>query len=64
VLNTLGGDVVVDTKTMNFNPLDDAGYVQIQEGDRIHVSGEFDINLFDKNEVNAKNIFTIEKYGS
>lgn len=46
-------DVTVDTAAMKYNPLDDVGYQQIDVGDRIHVSGTLDENLFVRNEVDA-----------
>lgn len=46
----------VDTMQMAYNPLDDAGVVQIGEGDFVSVSGDLDLNVFDENEISAEAI--------
>ncbi|MDB2414820.1 hypothetical protein N9W34_03520 [Rickettsiales bacterium] len=64
ILQTSAGDIVVDTKTMSYNPLDDSGFVQVDVGDKVYVSGEFDVNFFDKNEIDASSIATVVEYKS
>lgn len=48
--------VSVDTMQMGYNPLDDSGVVQIEEGDFVSVSGDLDLNVFDENEISAETI--------
>lgn len=55
-LDTGAYKVSVDTIGMAYNPLDDKGYQQIDKGDRIYVSGEVDLNVFDENELSASAI--------
>ncbi|NMT65124.1 NirD/YgiW/YdeI family stress tolerance protein [Marinobacter orientalis] len=51
--------VSVDTLQMGFNPLDDVGFVQVEEGDFVSVSGDLDMSVFDETEISAE---TIVKY--
>lgn len=46
----------VDVSDMSFNPLDDEGYLKIDEGDRVKVIGEMDVNLFEGRELEADTI--------
>lgn len=54
-------EVRIDTDEMAYNPLDDKGYQQIDEGDRIYVSGELDIGFFEANEIKAHTITSLTK---
>lgn len=58
-LNTGENKLIVDTKELNYNPLDDKGYQQIDKGDRIYVTGLVDINIFDANELDALTITSL-----
>lgn len=49
-------EVSVDTLKMDYNPLDDVGLVQIEEGDFVSVSGDLDLSVFDENEISAETI--------
>ncbi len=55
-LDTGAYKISVDTIGMAYNPLDDKGYQQIDEGDRIYVSGKVDVGIFDENELAASTI--------
>lgn len=48
--------VSVDTMQLGYNPLDDSGVVQIEEGDFVSVSGDLDLGVFDENEISAETI--------
>lgn len=61
MLNTGKGKIRVDTRTMNYNPLDDVGYQIIIPGDRVSVSGKLDLDLFEKQEIEASTIITLKK---
>ncbi|PXX91632.1 hypothetical protein DIT71_07060 [Marinobacter vulgaris] len=49
-------EVSVDTMQMGYNPLDDVGLVQIEEGDFVSVSGDLDLGVFDETEISAETI--------
>jgi hypothetical protein len=51
----------IDTVDMAYNPLDDQGYQQIEEGDRVTVFGDMDLSLFDEREISAETIVTLER---
>ena len=55
-LDTGAFKISVDTIGMAYNPLDNKGYQQIDEGDRIYVSGRVDKSVFDENELAASAI--------
>lgn len=57
-IDTGDRQVSVDTLQMGYNPLDDVGVVQIEEGDFVGVSGDLDLNVFDENEISAEAIIT------
>lgn len=50
--------VSVDTMQMGYNPLDDVGTVQIEEGDFVSVSGDLDLSVFDEAEISAETIIS------
>lgn len=52
--------MTVDTMTLPYNPLDDAGVTQIDEGDLIRVSGYVDDVFFDNREINAVSLTSFE----
>jgi len=51
--------LTVDTSLMAYNPMDDKGFQQVDEGDHVIVSGELDLDLFEEQELIAENIVTI-----
>lgn len=52
---------VVETSEMGYNPLDDEGFQQIEEGDRVSVSGTMDTDFFEGRELVADTIVTLSK---
>lgn len=46
----------VDVGDMSFDPLDDQGYLRIDEGDRVKVIGQMDVSLFEGRELEADTI--------
>ena len=52
-LNTGFREVTVDTSDLKFDPLDNAGFTQIDRLDRVRVSGLVDDDFFDGKEVEA-----------
>lgn len=60
-LDTGASTITVDTAKLNYNPLDKEGYQQIEKGERIYASGLVDINIFDKKELDATNVITIQE---
>jgi len=55
-IDTGDNRVSVDTLRMGYNPLDDVGMVQIEEGDFVSVSGDLDLSVFDEAEISAEAI--------
>lgn len=47
-------DVSVDE--LGYNPLDDSGYQKVEVGDRVSVSGDIDLGLFERQEMDAKSL--------
>ncbi|MBD3671644.1 MAG: hypothetical protein HUJ29_12815 [Gammaproteobacteria bacterium] len=59
ILNTAIGEVHVDTSTMDYNPVDNIGFQQIEEGDKIVVNGRLDTGFYENKEVLADSLITI-----
>ncbi|MGB0742968.1 MAG: hypothetical protein ACPGSB_00445 [Opitutales bacterium] len=59
-LNTGKSVIKVDTDELGYNPVDDAGYQKIEEGDRISVYGYMDDEFFDGRVLDALSITTLE----
>lgn len=59
-LTSNGAEVSVDTLDLSYNPLDNYGWQQIKEGDRITVAGTLDSSLFDETELSAEAIYVLE----
>lgn len=53
-------DLTVDTDTMAYDPLDADGYQRIKPGDLVSVSGEVDLNVFDRRVIDADSVVTLE----
>lgn len=49
----------VDTDGMAFDPLDDEGYLKIEEGDTVKVIGQMGVSLFEGRELNADTVVKI-----
>ena len=61
--SALAGAFVLEVETayLTYNPLDDVGYQQIDEGDRVYVTGDLDNRIFANREIEAFNIITLEE---
>lgn len=59
-LDTGERQISVDTLQMDFNPLDDVGVVQVEEGDFVSVSGDLDLSVFDEAEISAETIISYD----
>lgn len=53
-------EVEVDTSPMVYDPLDEAGFQQIEVGDRVSVEGDIDETLFGDQQVRAETIVTLD----
>lgn len=58
-IDTGNKEVTVDTMLLAYNPMDDSGYQQIDNGDVVRVGGDLDIGLFEKQEVIARSVISI-----
>jgi len=58
-MDTGYNEVRVETAYLDYNPLDDQGYQQVDTGDRVYVSGLLDKNFFTRNEVDASTLITL-----
>ncbi|HEY9119237.1 MAG TPA: NirD/YgiW/YdeI family stress tolerance protein [Marinobacter sp.] len=54
----------VDTTLMPYNPLDDEGYQKISEGDLVTITGNLDDDTFEKQELMAESVVTLEDESS
>jgi uncharacterized protein YdeI (BOF family) len=52
--------MTVDTTLMAYNPMDDEGYQQIQQGDQVTVTGDIDVDTFENSELMADTIVTLD----
>lgn len=59
-IDTGNRQVRVDTIMMPYNPMDDTGFQQIDAGDYVRVSGDLDIDVFEKREIMAEMIVSID----
>lgn len=55
-LDTGNRQIRVDTLSLGYNPMDDNGFIKIEEGDRITVFGDLDLSLFDEREIAAESV--------
>ena len=60
-LDTGSKMVTVEVESMPYDPLDDEGYQKIRKGQRVSVSGDVDIDLFEGRVFEADAIVTLEK---
>jgi hypothetical protein len=51
--------VQVDTRMMPYNPMDEAGYQQVEKKDWVTVSGDVDYDIFEQREIMAESIVTL-----
>lgn len=61
MLDTGLREVQIDTDPMEYNPLDDVGYQQVDVGDRIFVSGRVDLGYFERDELQAHSITSLTR---
>lgn len=59
-LDTGTRSISIDTWQLGYNPLDDQGFLKIEEGDRVTVFGDLDKMLFDEREISAEAIIKLE----
>jgi uncharacterized protein YdeI (BOF family) len=60
-IDTGSKKVKVDTINMPYNPLDDKGYQKIKVGDFVQITGQLDVDFFEKMEVMAETVTTLFK---
>ncbi len=53
--------ITVDTVSLPYNPMDDKGFQQLDVGDAVTVSGYMEEDLFDRREVVAQSIVTLNE---
>lgn len=53
-------EVSVDTWQLGYNPIDDEGFLQIEEGDRVTVYGDLDLDAFDEREISAEALVKLQ----
>jgi len=58
-INTGKRKIKVDTNGMDYNPVDNIGYQQVDEGDWVSVYGEIDYDLIDRRELEAESVVTL-----
>ncbi|MBU1187738.1 MAG: NirD/YgiW/YdeI family stress tolerance protein [Gammaproteobacteria bacterium] len=58
-INSGSREITVDVTSMIYDPLDDEGYQQIEEGDLVSVTGDIDTGLFENQELQADTIVTL-----
>lgn len=51
--------ITVETAYLGYNPLDDSGYQKIDVGDRVSVTGEFDLSFIEGREFDADSVITL-----
>ena len=53
-------EMTVEVEEMPYNPLDDEGYQRIEVGDRVSVTGDIDMDLFEGRELVADSVVTLD----
>jgi uncharacterized protein YdeI (BOF family) len=51
--------VTVETDALDYNPLDDFGFQKIERGDKVSVSGEFDVDFLQGRVFEAESVITL-----
>lgn len=59
-LDTGTRTIRIDTSAMPYDPLDNSGFQKVRVGDRVSVGGKLDPDLFDKREIVAASIITLQ----
>lgn len=52
--------MTVDTLQLDYNPLDDEGFLKIEEGDRVTVYGDLILSVFDEREISAEALVKLQ----
>lgn len=52
--------VLVDIDGLGYNPLDEHGFQEIEIGDRVSVHGDLDLDLFERRELVADSVITLD----
>lgn len=60
-VDTGSKEVKVDTLEMPYNPLDQKGYQQLKKGDFVRVTGDLDVDFFERTEIMADTVTTLFK---
>ncbi len=60
-INIGSKEVKIDTSNMLYNPLDNKGYQKLKAGDFVQVTGELNVDFFDKREIMADTVTTLIK---
>lgn len=60
-IDTGARELTIDTIEMSYNPLDDSGYLGIDKGDYVSVSGEMDIDTWEERELMADSVVTLDE---
>lgn len=50
----------IDTTLMPYNPMDDEGYQQIENGDLVTVTGNTEFDTFENQELMAETVVTLD----
>lgn len=53
-------DMTVEVDEMPYNPVDDEGYLRIETGDLVRVTGDMDRDLFEGRVLEADSVVVIE----
>lgn len=55
-IDTGNYQMIIDTDEMSYNPMDTLGFPSVKVGDKLHVTGKIDVDLFEKRELKAVHI--------
>jgi hypothetical protein len=61
LINTGDRLMRVDTSEMPYDPLDDEGYLKINEGDRVKVIGQISVTLFEGRQLEADSVIKLHQ---
>lgn len=59
-INSGAQQIKIDTALMSYNPTDDEGYQQVAEGDLVTVTGNMEEDTFEKRELMAESVVTLD----
>lgn len=58
-LDSGSGQITVEADALGYNPLDDLGYQQIEQGDKVSVAGTFDADFLEGRVFEADSVVTL-----